>query len=145
MMMRAVLDANVFVSAVLSPNGIPAALLTAWRAEQFDLLISAAILNEISRVLRYPSIAKRHQWTAAKLQVFLEDLVSLAMMTPGKLTLNVITEDPADNRYLECAVEGDVDSIVSGDRHLLDLREYQGIPILTPRVFHDILRAQQAP
>jgi hypothetical protein len=141
-MMRAVLDANVFVSALLSPRGIPARILTAWRAEWFDLVISEAILEEISRILRYPKIAARHQWTEARLHTFLEDLVHLAISTPGDLALSVIADDPSDDRYLECAIEGEASFIVSGDQHLLRLREYQDILILTPRAFLEALRKQ---
>ena len=61
--MRVVLGANVLVSAILSPRGTPAQILNAWRAEQFDLVISEAILAEIDRVFRYPKIAKRHRWS----------------------------------------------------------------------------------
>jgi uncharacterized protein len=105
-MMRIVLDANVLVSAILSPRGAPAQILTAWRAEHFDLVISQAILAEISRVFRYPKIAKRHRWSEEQLQAFLENLAHVAILTPGTLTLTVIRDDPPDDRYLECAVEG---------------------------------------
>lgn len=141
-MILAVLDANVFVSAVLSPKGLPAKVLTAWRGEQFHLIISVVILEEINRVLRYPKIVKRHRWPEERIQTFIEDLAHPAIPTPGELTLNVIEEDPADDRYLECAVEGGANYIVSGDQHLLDLKEYRGIPILSPRAFLEVLKQQ---
>jgi predicted nucleic acid-binding protein len=61
-------------------------------------------------------------------------------MTPGTLNLAIIQEDPADNRYLECAVEGAAAYLVSGDRLLLSLGTYQGIQIVSPRVFLEILQ-----
>lgn len=134
-MIRVVLDANVFVSAALSPNGIPAKILTAWRAEQFQLVISKAILEEIDRVLHYPKILKRHQWREERIRLFIEDLAHLAVLTPGERKLTVITEDPSDNRYLESATEGEAEYIVSGDQHLIELEVYQNIRILTPRAF----------
>jgi hypothetical protein len=60
-------------------------------------------------------------------------------MTPGTLSLAIIQEDPPDNRYLECAVEGAAAYIVSGDRLLLSLGIYQGIQIVSPRVFLEVL------
>ena len=138
-MMRVVLDANVFVSAALSANGIPAKILTAWRAEQFQLVISKAILEEIDRVLHYPKILKRHQWREERIRLFIEDLAHLAVLTPGERKLTVITEDPSDNPYLECATEGEAEYIVSGDQHLIELEVYQNIRILTPRAFLDII------
>jgi putative PIN family toxin of toxin-antitoxin system len=141
-MMRIVLDANVLVSAVLSSDGAPARILEAWRAEQFDVVISNAIVEEIDRVLHYPKIIRRHRWPEEHLQRFLDDLAHLAIMTPGELTLAAIANDPPDNRYLECAVEGEAAYIVSGDEDLLLLGIYQGIRIITPRQFLDLLREQ---
>jgi hypothetical protein len=138
-MTRAVLDANVLVSGILSPKGAPAKVLTAWQAEQFHLVLSEAVLDEINRVLHYPRIATRHRWSEERLQGFIEDLAHLAIMTSGSAYLAVIAEDPPDDRYLECAIEGEADYIVSGDQHLLELGEYQGIGILTPRAFLDVL------
>src|ERR1700674_4756958 len=103
-MIAAVVDANVFVSAVLSPAGTPAHVLNAWREGRFVLVLSLAILEEIYRVLHYPKIATRHQWSEAQIQTFIDRLGSQALITPGALTLTVIEDDPADNRYLECAV-----------------------------------------
>jgi len=131
-MIRAVLDANVFVSAILSPRGIPARILTAWRGEEFSLALSEAILEEIEAVLHYPRIIKRHGWPEDRLRAFLEDLAHLAILTPGALILTVIAADPPDNRYLECA-----------DHHLLTLGEYRGIHIVTPRVFLQVLHEEK--
>lgn len=144
-MTRAVLDANVLVSAILSPKGTPAKVLTAWQAEQFHLVLSETVLDEIDHVLRYPRIVRRHRWSEGRLQGFIEDLAHLAIMTPGVVHFTVIAEDPPDDRYLECAIEGEAEYIVSGDQHLLDLAEYQGISIVTPRVFLNILRRQPRP
>ena len=144
-MMRVVLDANVLVSATLSPRGTPAQILNTWRAEQFNLVISEAILAELDQVFRYPKIAKRLRWSEEQLQAFLDNLAAIAILTPGALTLTVITDDPPDNRYLECAVEGAADYLVSGDRLLLNLKTYQGVPILTPRAFLDIVQRQPKP
>ncbi|HEX9868083.1 MAG TPA: putative toxin-antitoxin system toxin component, PIN family [Candidatus Tectomicrobia bacterium] len=139
------LDANVFVGAVLSSGGCPADILRAWRDERFHLVMSPAILEEIDRVLRYPKVRRRHRWQAEGLRLFIEDLAHLAILTPGKLELHGIAEDPSDNRYLECAIEGDADYLVSGDQHLLRLGAYRKIAILTPRAFLGILEQRANP
>lgn len=144
-MIRAVLDANVLVSAILTPKGVPAKVLTAWQADRFHLVLSEGVLGEIDRVLRYPRIVRRHQWSEERLQSFIDDLAHLAIMTPGQVHLAVIAEDPPDDRYLECAVEGEAACIVSGDRHLHRLGEYQGITILTPRAFLEALERRSMP
>lgn len=144
-MIRAVLDANVFVSAVLSPMGIPAKIFKAWRDGDFHLVISKAILEEIDRVFRYPRIARRHRWPEERISLFIEDLAHLAILAPSKRKLTVITDDPSDNRYLECAIEGGAEYIVSGDQHLLQLGAYQKVRILAPRTFLDTLRGSSKP
>ncbi len=136
-MIRAVLDANVFVSGILT-EGVPRRILRAWRAEQFHLVLSSAILREIGRVLRYPKIVRRHKWSEKEIRVFLESLEALALLTPGELHLEVIATDPDDDRYLECAVEGEAVCVVTGDRHLLDLAAYRGVEILSPREFGEL-------
>jgi len=140
--MRVVLDANVIVSALINPQGAPAQVFDAWRSERFQLLMSPAILEEMGRVLRYPKIATYHGWSEERLRTWLEDLARLALMTPGRLTLAVIQDDPPDNRYLECAVEGEAAYLVSGDRALLSLGTYQGIQIVSPRGFLEVLQQE---
>ncbi len=75
-MIRAVLDPNVIVSAVLTTAGIPAQVLDAWRTERFALLISSAILEEVTRVLKYARIARLHHWPRAKIREFMAELGS---------------------------------------------------------------------
>ena len=140
-MIRAVLDANVFISGILNAQGVPGQVLDAWRAEQFQLLISPPILEELERVLHYPKIAMRHGWSLALVQQFLFRLTTIAITTPGDLLLSVV-DDPSDNRYLECAVEGHATHLVSGDRDLLRLGRFEGIAIVTPHTFLDVLAAQ---
>jgi uncharacterized protein len=144
-MIRVVLDANVLVSALISPRGIPAQVLKAWRDERFHLVISQAILSEIDRVLRYPKTRKRHGMSDSEIKEWIDDLAHLAVLVPGQITVAVIIEDPADDRYLECALEGEAESIVSGDQHLLKLKRYEHIDVLTPRAFLEVLKGQHKP
>ena len=138
-MIRAVLDRNVIVSGILSKKGVPGRILRAWFDDQFHLVTSRAILEELRRVLRYPKISRRHGWSDAQVLEFVEDVTSLAILVPGELSLAVVTEDPSDDRYLECAVEGEAGYVVSGDRHLVGLAQYEGVEILSPRAFLDVL------
>ncbi len=140
-MIRAVLDANVLVSAAINPRGTPARLVALWRAARFAVVVSDALLRELYEVLHYPKILVRHGWSEAQMRSFVGELAYYAIRTPGALTLTVIEDDPADNRYLECAVEGGADFLVTGDQLLLNLGAYQGITMLTPRAFLDTLPA----
>ena len=141
--MRVVLDANLFVSAVIESRGKPARILDAWRGDRFDLLIRQDILEEIGEVLRRPRIQKRHQWSAAQIARFLEGLKELAMVTSGEPKVEEGTvEDPDDRMYLACAVEGEAAYVVSGDQHLLRPGSFQGTLIVTPAQFLTVLEGE---
>lgn len=139
-MIRAVLDVNVLISAILSSKGHPARILNKWRAGSFDLVMSLAILEEIERVLLYPKIKKRLSWSDLEPDEFLLGLAQFAIMVSKEPRLDVVKEDPSDNKYLACAHKGQADFIVSGDQHLLKLQSYRGIKIVTPKEFLNILK-----
>ena len=126
-LLRAVVDTNVYISAFLHPER-PIFQIGQQAAEhRYRLLISPAIVNEVGRVLRetfgFEERASLHRLKAR---------VKAAEIVNPETTLEVIREDPPDNRILECAVEGRATLIVSGDRHLRRLKIYQGIPIVRP-------------
>ncbi|MCK5320407.1 putative toxin-antitoxin system toxin component, PIN family [Candidatus Parcubacteria bacterium] len=134
-MIKIVLDANIYVSAILSPNGKPWQIIDLVKNNKINLLISLDILSEIKQVMLYPKIVKLHRCDSKEITEFLERLLSIAIVTPGNLKINIIKEDPADNKYLECAIEGNADFVISGDHHLTNLKIFQGIKIITPAMF----------
>lgn len=141
--MKVVLDANVFVSAFINNQGTPKQIIDFWRAEAFELITSIPILAEIERVLRYPKIVKLHGLSEPELQEFLALLQEEThVVSPaGRLQIN---SDETDNRYLECALAGLADYLVTGDKkHLLPIGEFQGIRIVSPTTFITVLRLDQ--
>jgi putative PIN family toxin of toxin-antitoxin system len=104
-MTRIVVDANIFVSAILTPGSNSARLLDLVRENKVELLISEVILLEIQKVLKCPKIAKHHKRNREELKVFLDDYIRFATMTAGQRRVKVIKEDPDDDHYLECARE----------------------------------------
>ncbi len=143
-MIRAVLDANVVVSGVINPHGPPGQLLAAALASKFHLVLSPPILEEFERALQYPDIAESHGMQVEEIKVFLDTLSRTAYLTAGTLAVDVISEDPSDNKYLACAVEGRASYIISGDRHLLGLGRYLDlIAILSPREFLKIVSGEE--
>lgn len=133
--MKAVLDANVIVSAVISSRGAPRQIVDQWRAEAFEHLTSDAILQEIGRVLHYPKIAALHRLSEPELSEFLALLREESrIVVPTEIL--AVSPDETDNRYVECAVAGGADFIVTGDkRHLLPLGEYGGVRVVSPTTF----------
>ncbi len=134
-MFRAVLDANQFVSAILHSSGNPAKALNAWRSGSFELVISPSIVEEIRRVLNYPRLARIHKKGPEEIDELLDDLAALAFVSPGKLKLRVIRQDPSDDIYVVAAVEAEARFIVTGDADLLNIEESEGIRIVTAREF----------
>jgi putative PIN family toxin of toxin-antitoxin system len=133
--MKIVLDANQFVSAVLVPVGHPAQILSAWRRGDFDLVISPQIIEEVRRVLFYPRLMKKHKMNEAEVDEFLLGLKTAAIISPGNLEVKIIKDDPTDDKYVACALEIGAEYIVSGDDHLKNLGEYQGVKIISPVQF----------
>jgi len=129
---RIVLDTNVYVSGTIMSHGPSFEILEAWRRRQLDLLISEAILAEIERVLRYPRLRERYAITERDIQRLLYSLRSDAIVLAGYYQVQR-SVDPQDDMFLACGLEGQADFIVSGDPHLLALKEYHGIRIVTPR------------
>lgn len=139
-MLRAVLDTNVFVSSLLNKTGAPARLLDAWRAGEYLLVISPPIIAEIKSVLELPRIRKRYALTGQEIRQLLDLLEKDAILAPGlSPTKGAVPQDPADEMFLSCALEAGADFIVSGDNHLLNLKSYRKIPIITVQEFLDHL------
>ncbi|MCL6478654.1 MAG: hypothetical protein K6T65_09580 [Peptococcaceae bacterium] len=70
----------------------------------------------------------------------LDDLSAFAFFTPEDLELTAVPEDPSDDKYLICAIEGKAEYIISGDHHLLDLGNWEGIRVITARDFLELLK-----
>jgi uncharacterized protein len=130
--LRVVVDTNVYISAFLHPEQ-PTFQIFQYAAEKrYCLVTSPAIVQEVGRVLR------EKFGIADQIRICrLKGLVRAAELLTPTTILNVITNDPPDNRILECAIDGKENLIVSGDNHLRCLKEYQGISIIRPT---DLLR-----
>jgi putative PIN family toxin of toxin-antitoxin system len=138
--MKAVLDVGQFVSATIRADGHPAQILSAWRAGEFELVTSLPILDDLRRVLRYPRIRKRHQWSDEEIELFVDSIAVAATLTPAELEVTAVEEDPADNKVLACAVEEQADYIIASDEHLIKFEHHSRIPIVPPRRFLELLQ-----
>ncbi len=127
-------DTNVYISAI-EYGGKPYELLERAIAGEFDVASSLPILEEVLRILR--DKFKRSDGDVAEAEAWIRGLAGFYMPTR---TVNVISEDPDDNRILECAVASGSDVIVTGDRDLLRRGQYEGIKILTPARFLGLRR-----
>jgi putative PIN family toxin of toxin-antitoxin system len=128
-MIRVVADTNVYVSALLF-GGAPEEVLLLARTGSISLHSSAAIQEELNRVL-----AAKFGWKSSRVRAAQAALSKFTVAEIPKAVVKAVAEDDSDNRVLECALAARAHVIVSGDRHLRKLRNFQGIPILSPREF----------
>lgn len=130
--MKIVLDTNVFISGVFFA-GPPYQILKAWRDRRIQILISEEIIEEYRRVGELLA----NNFSSIEFGPILRLLaIHAEFIRPKKLTAQVC-EDPDDDKFLECAVSGNSDFIVSGDKHLLRVSGHKGIKIISPRNFVD--------
>ena len=124
------LDTNVFISGIFF-SGPPSDILDAWQSRCLQIVLSKAILDEYQRVAdelaeKYPQI---------DISAIIEFVtIHGQFIDTGGIEIS-ICEDPDDDKFIECAIAGKCDIIVSGDKHLLKLEKHEGIKILKPRDF----------
>ncbi len=131
--MRVVLDTNVFVSGI-HWSGVSKKILYAWRTKQFLLVASFPIIEEISKTLtnfRIPLPAEDIlEWERI--------IVQNAILVEPSEKFDIVKEDPDDNKFIEAAVAGNAEYIITQDKHLLKIKEFKGIKIITPKEFNKI-------
>lgn len=133
-MRKVVLDTNVLISGMIA-SGYSASILDAARREEIKLVTSAHLLEEFSEVVSCRRIVGKYPQVAENAEVLLDFLRAFAILTSGIPEPNPASRDRDDDFVLACALDENADCVVSGDPHLLDLKTYKGIPILTPREF----------
>jgi len=139
LMLKAVVDTNVLISSFISPLGSPREIERRWRNREFMLIASPAIIEEVNRVLHLPRIQQKYHLTESDIQAFVLALAHQACYVAGRLVLNDVAPDPGDDKIISCAVEGQADFIVTGDKRLQELGEYKGIRIVNAESFIGIL------
>lgn len=132
------LDTNVIISGTIMDRGVTFQILKGWERGDFFIIISEPILREVEKVLHYPRIKEKRHLTELDIEAVLNTLRTYSINTPAKIKIDAILEDPQDDKFIAAAIEGEADYIVSGDRHLKDLKDYQGIPIVSPSEFLQI-------
>ncbi len=139
--MRVVLDTNVLVSGLMSASGPPAEAVDLWVEGAVQVVVSPPVIGEYLGVFLRPKFEATG--TVGARQEVLERLMNLpnTLVIVPERRVTCVTEDPSDDRFLECARDGSVDCVVSGDEHLLTLGFFEGIPIVNPRRFIEMMNA----
>lgn len=139
--LRVVVDTNVLISGLFGIKASPSAqILNAIRIQKIIIVTSPVILEEIGEVISRERVVKRIKMTSAERSDFMNKLIERSEVTAGKQLLQLISRDIKDDKFLACAIEAKADYVVTGDEDLLDLKEYEGIKIVTPRQFLKVLK-----
>jgi uncharacterized protein len=128
--MKAVIDTNIFVSSFFGGN--PRKIIDRWKTGELTLCLSAPILEEYAAVLRRLGLEGEDE---------LRELLDLfakspyVLFTAGTPRLSVVLSDPADDKFIECAVALKADLVITGDAALLKIDDFAGIRIINPTDF----------
>lgn len=140
-MTRAVVDANVLVSGFPASHGVPAKLIERWLQRRFEMVLSEHILDGVARAWQRP------YWLGTRPSKRRKRSRSCVLRTRATIVVPVATvrgvaKDEEDDLVLATAVAAAVPYLVTGDRFLRDLQSYQGVAIVSPRSFFDLLEQQ---
>jgi putative PIN family toxin of toxin-antitoxin system len=128
---RVVIDTNVVISAFLFEGG-PGELVPLWKSGRINPLASREIIDEYLRVLTYP----KFRLTPEEIDFILyQEILPHFEIVRAEPVPVIVRDDPSDDKFIRCAKAGKAKRIISGDRHLLRLKQYQTIKILTPAQF----------
>jgi putative PIN family toxin of toxin-antitoxin system len=140
--MRVVVDTNILVRALIIPHGTVGPVLLRLRQGDYVLLYAQSLLEELVDVLNRPRIRQKYGLTDQDIETVI-GLILLRGEAVAPQERIVACRDPKDNKFLEVAVSGKADVIVSGDEDLLVLHPFAGIPILPPHAFLRMLDAEK--
>ena len=130
-MIRVVLDTNVFLSALLF-GGTPGKLIPLWKSGKIRPQLNKEIVSELLRVLAYP----KFELSETEIQYLLYvEILPFCSIVASKSGAVVIKEDPSDDVFLRCCEISKAKALISGDSHLLGLKSYRNVPILTASEF----------
>ena len=129
--MKAVLDTNIFISGIFWKGASNKVILN-WKEGKFMLVTSLGTISELIKVLKDFKIKLPDEM----IREWVDLIVRNSIIVEPKEKIAIVKDDPKDNIFVEIAIAGNVDYIVSQDNHLLKLKEFRGIKIITPEEFN---------
>ena len=132
--MRVVIDTNIWISGMLW-RGAPGRLLRMAEQGEIELCVTPSMLGELAAVLSYERLQPRITQLGLTSEELVAYALSLSTVFEEPQGEPIVAADPDDDMFLHCAVAASASCVVSGDRHLLDLGQYQEIPILSMKEF----------
>lgn len=133
---RVVLDTNVLVSAFIHHRGNEWKILDLVREGIIQLILSKEILDEFQKVIARGKFGFSTDLIIETVVLVIE----IAEIIVPQSRLDIVHDDPSDNKFIECAIDGNADYVISGDRHLLDIGNYREVKILKAKDFLNIMK-----
>jgi uncharacterized protein len=128
--MNVVLDTNIFVSGTFW-KGNPYKILLLWKEHKIQLVNSIEIIAEISRIMADFKI----QLTEELKKELIHTITMNSIIVEPKERFNIVTDDPTDNKFIDAAIAGKAEYIITKDKHLLKIKQFRNIKIITPEEF----------
>jgi putative PIN family toxin of toxin-antitoxin system len=143
MALKVVLDTNIIVSAAISEEGNPAKVFELLLLEEITNYTTDQIIEEIKKVMARPKITQK--LSMVEVSFIVNNFERFSKKVTTTKTINEIKDDPDDNKFLECAVAASAEYIITGDEHLLKIRKFREIKILSPAEFIEMLKNPKIP
>ena len=138
---KVVIDTNTIISAPLSENGNPAMIFELLLLGEINNFRSEEITNEVIEVFHREKIKKLI--SEEKIQFIIDNYKKFSELVKPNIELSIVKEDEDDNRILECAETANVDYVISGDEHLLNLKNHKNIRIVSPKEFLQVYKTSK--
>ena len=126
---KVVLDTNIYLSTILF-GGNPRKIISLAKSKKIEVFISPKILLEIS-----DKLYGKFRWNEEQIKQVIRAIGKISSVVRPKVKLSVVKSYPTDDKIIECAMESEANFIITGDKHLLDIKKYKKIKILTPERF----------
>ncbi len=144
---RATFDTNVFVRSVLKKNNLPNHLLSLWRSRRLVLVLSEAIIAEVENVLSRSALRRKYGYSVPEAANLVTQFRREASIIEVNTSFELCTRDPTDNIFVDCAILGRVQFLVSTDKDLIDNTEIElvlfeyGVKVIDPQDFLSEIQA----
>ncbi len=132
--MRVVLDTNIFISGFFW-HGPAEKILNLWKSGKFSLIISMDIISEIVKVLKDFKI----KMSDIQRKQLIDIIIGMSLIVELTEKVDIVKDDPDDNKFIEASISGKADYIITQDKHLLKIKQFRNIKVLTPEEFLAIL------
>ncbi|HLC78461.1 MAG TPA: putative toxin-antitoxin system toxin component, PIN family [Candidatus Nanoarchaeia archaeon] len=132
--MKITTDTNVLISSTFW-EGVSDKIMQKVENKEVELILSRELINEFMEVLDYDEIKDKIKDKNLKVRRSVEKIISISTIVEPSQKFEIVKDDLDDNMVINCAVEGNVDYVVTQDEHLLKIKEFKGIKIVKPEEF----------